>query len=317
MKIIKPSFLVCDRDEQRGGLRIIEEAGRLCYKSEDKSTDDSAGGFVKGLIRRRHLSVLEHGDMIFEIGDYHIYDNVAEALKIIRDSGVQPPMLEMTNIGHRCIVSGNIRAWLELFDIGSIASRYFIAYFDPVFVQGMGFMDEDAEPDIRVRQICYAELRDPLEKLVHLRQTVKFTVNRGITHEFVRHRKLSPSQESTRFCNYCDGRFGREITVVLPCFLVEDTEAYSLWKRQCLSAETASFMLMNMGLQPQEARDVLPHSTKAELMMTGTLGAWNHFFDMRARQITGPAHPQAVEVALPLMQEMAVRFPDVIEGDTT
>lgn len=312
MKIIKPSFLVCDRDEQRGGLRIIEEAGRLCYKSEDKSSDTSAEAFVRGLIRRKHLSVLEHGDMIFEIGDHHIYDNVAEGLQMIRDAGRQPPILAMTNIGHRCVVSGNMRAWLELFASGCLAGRYFIGYFDPVFIQGMGFYDEDAEADDRVRQIHYADLRDPLEKLAHLRQTVKFTVDRGVTHEFVRHRVMSLSQESTRYCNYADGRFNTEITVIRPCFLVEDTEPYSLWKRQCMSAETAYFTLLNMGLMPQEARDVLPHSTKAELMVTGTLGMWDHFFDLRARQITGKAHPQAAEVAVPLYELFKVLYPGII-----
>ena len=312
MKIIKPSFLVCDRDEQRGGLRIIEEAGRLCYKSEDKSTDDSAEAFVRGLIKRKHLSVLEHGDMIFEIGDYHIYENVAEGLQIMRDAGAQPPMLEMTNTGYRCIVSGNIRAWLELFGSGSVAGRYFIGHFDPVFIKGMYFMDEDAEPDPRVRPIRYADLVDPLEKLVHLRQTVKFTVDRGVTHEFVRHRKMSFSQESTRYCNYSDGRFGREITVIRPCFLEEGSEPYSLWKRSCLSDEVEYFSLLNMGLMPQEARDVLPHSTKAELMVTGNLGAWDHFFDLRARQVTGPAHPQAAEVAVPLYELFKVLYPTII-----
>lgn len=312
MKIIKPSFLVCDRDEQRGGLRIIEEAGRLCYKSEDKSTDDSAEAFVRGLIKRKHLSVLEHGDMIFEISDHHIYENVAEGLQIIRDAGAQPPMLEMTNTGFRCIVSGNIRAWLELFSYSSLAGRYFIGYFDPVFIQGMHFMDEDAEPDPRVRPIRYADLVDPLEKLVHLRQTVKFTVDRGVTHEFVRHRKMSFSQESTRYCNYSDGRFGREITVIRPCFLEEGSEPYSLWKRSCLSDEVEYFSLLNMGLMPQEARNVLPHSTKAELMVTGALGAWDHFFDLRARQVTGPAHPQAAEVAVPLYELFKVLHPGII-----
>ena len=313
MKIIKPSFQVCDRDEQRGGLHIIEEAGRLCYKSGDKSTDTSADAFVRGLIKRKHLSVLEHGDMLFEIGDYHIYDNVAESLKILRDAGEQPPMLEMTNIGHRCIVSGNMRAWLELFASGSVASRYFIGHFDPVFIRNMGFMDEDAEPDDRVRQIHYADLHDPLEQLVHLRQTVKFTVDRGVTHEFVRHRKMSFSQESTRYCNYSDGRFGSEITVIKPCFLNENTESCSLWKRQCMSAEVAYFTLLNMGLLSEETRDVLPHSTKADLMMTGTLGMWDHFFDLRARQLTGKAHPQAAEVAVPLYELFKVFYPGVIE----
>jgi thymidylate synthase (FAD) len=67
-------------------------------------------------------------------------------------------------------------------------------------------------------------------------------------------------------------------------------------------------------LKPEQARTVLPQSTKAELVMTGTLGHWDHFFDMRARQTTGPAHPQAAEVAIPLMHEMAARFPDVIRA---
>lgn len=312
MKIVKPSFQICERDEQRGGLRIIEEAGRLCYKSEDKSTDASADAFVRGLIKRKHLSVLEHGDMIFEISDYHIYENVVEGLQIIRDSGQQQPMLEMTNISRRCIVSGNIRAWLEMFDSATIASRYFIGYFDPVFIRDMGFYDDDAEPDDRVRQIHYADLRDPLEKLVHLRQTVKFVVDRGVTHEFVRHRKMSVSQESTRYCNYFDGRFGSEITVVKPCFVDENTESHSLWKRQCMSAETAYFTLLNLGLPPTAARDVLPHSTKAELMMTGTLRQWNHFFDLHARQITGKAHPQAAEVAVPLYELFKVLYLGVI-----
>lgn len=312
MKIIKPSFDIWPRDEQRGGLAIIEAAGRLCYKSEDRHTDNSADAFVRGMIKRRHFSVLEHGDMIFEIGDCHIYDNVAESLQLMRNAGKQPPMLNMTCIGKRYIISGNIRAWLELFDSASLAGRYFIGHFDPVFIRGMGFYDEDAEPDPRVRQIRYADLSDTKERLVHLRQSVKFTVDRGITHEFVRHRRMSFSQESTRYCNYSDGRFGSEITVIKPCFLEEGTDAYDLWKRQCMSAETAYFHLLNMGLLPQDARDVLPHSAKAELMLTGTLGAWNHFFDLRARQTTGKAHPQAVEVALPLMQEMATRFPAVI-----
>lgn len=315
MRIIKPSFQVCDRDEQRGGLRIIEEAGRLCYKSEDKSTDTSADAFVRGLIRRKHLSVLEHGDMIFEVGDYHIYDAVAEGLQILRDCACNAPMLEMTRVGHRCIVSGNIRSWMELFAIMSGAGRYFIGHFDPVFIQGMNFYDDDVEPDPRVRQIRYADLRDPLEKLIHLRQTVKFTVDRGVTHEFVRHRRMSFSQESTRYCNYSEGRFGSEITVIKPCYLVEHTEPYDLWKRSCMTAETEYFTMLNLGLQAQEARAVLPHSVKADLIMTGTLGDWNHFFDLRARQLTGKAHPQAVEVALPLMEEMARRFPDALGSE--
>ena len=78
-----------------------------------------------------------------------------------------------------------------------------------------------------------------------------------------------------------------------------------------MSAETAYFHLLSMGLLPQEARCVLPHSTKAELMMTGTLAQWIHFIDLRARQITGAAHPQAAEVAVPLYMEYKRLYPDI------
>lgn len=314
MNIIKPGFVIEERDELRGGLKIIESAGRTCYKSEDKVTDTSAEGFVKGIIRSRHLSVLEHGDMIFEIGDYHIQDNVIAAMDALHLAGLKPPMLTMTRIGSRCLISGNIRAWLELFASGSIAARYFIGFFDPIYITGMGFEDADAEPDPRIRQIRYADIHDPLEQRAHVRQTVRFTIDRGISHEFVRHRVMSFSQESTRYCNYSQGKFGREITVIAPCYLVEGSQPYELWRRSCMSDEVEYFTLLNMGLSPQEARAVLPNSTKTELMMTGTIRQWDHFFDLRARQLTGPAHPQAVEVAEPLMQEMVERWPEAFIG---
>jgi thymidylate synthase (FAD) len=143
---------------------------------------------------------------------------------------------------------------------------------------------------------------------------VRFTIDRGISHEFVRHRVMSFSQESTRYCNYSQGKFGREITVIAPCYLVEGSQPYELWRRSCMSDEVEYFTLLNMGLSPQEARAVLPNSTKTELMMTGTIRQWDHFFDLRARQLTGPAHPQAVEVAEPLMQEMVERWPEAFIG---
>lgn len=338
MKTIKPAFRIEERDEQRGGLAIITKAGRICYKSDAPQSsglsrvgrqgdlesrmdsnfaEDSAKGspedFVRGLIKRGHNSVLEHGDMIFEIADHHIYEAVAEALQIIRDSGEQPPMLEMTRIGGRCIISGNIRAWRELFAIGSLAGAYFIGHFDPVYVQGYGFADEGVEPDPRVRQIYYSDLQERGEKMAHLRQSVRFTVDRGVSHEFVRHRTMSFSQESTRFCNYSRDRFGHEITVIEPCFLKPETEARGVWWRAVMGSEVSYFTLLNLGLLPQEARSVLNNSTKTELMMTGNLRAWNHFFDLRARQVTGAAHPQAVEVAVPLYECDRLLYPGLIE----
>lgn len=313
MKIIKPSFDIWPRDEQSGGLAIIERAGRLCYKSEPGQTPESAENFARGLIRRHHNSVLEHGDMIFEISDHHIYDAVYEALRMIRDRGDQPPMLELTSIGGRCIVSGNIRAWRELFADGSGIGAYFIGWFDPVYVHGYGFFNDEltGARDDRIRQIFYKDLREPSEKRVHLRQTVHFICDRAISNEFVRHRTLSPSQESTRYVDY--GSDKHEIAVIEPYFLIGDYDAYGLWKRKSMDTETGYNTMRRMGRSPQECRGMLNLTTKTEIAMTGNLRAWDHFFDLRARQVTGPAHPQAAELAVPLMQEMASRFPGVIE----
>ena len=310
MRIIKPGFEILPRDEQRGGLAVIEAAARTCYKSEDRTTEDSAEKLVKALIDRQHEAMLEHGDYIFRVHDHHIYENICDGLQLIRDKFGKAPLLTTTNLDGRFIISGNVRAWRELLALGDLAGWYFTALIDRIYTKDL-VADNDVIPDERIEQIRYADLIGRAEKLAHLRQTVRFTIDRGVSHEFVRHRVMSFAMESTRYCNYSQEKFGREITVINPCFLEEGTEGYSLWKRQCMSAEVAYFALLNFGLAPQEARTVLPHSAKTELVMTGTLGQWNHFFDLRARQVTGPAHPQAVEVAMPLMEEMTTRFPDV------
>lgn len=311
MKIIKPGYMIEERDELRGGLAIIEKAARTCYKTEDKITEDSAEKMVRNLRKRQHYAMLEHGDYIFRLMDYHILDHIVYALRrTMEDTGVVP-MLAFTNIYERPIISGNIRAWREFIATSSAAVYYFTGAIDPVYTEDL-IPESERIDDPRVQQIRYDDLVGEVERRTHLRQTVRFTVDRGVSHEFVRHRVMSFAQESTRWCNYSGDRFGSEITVIEPCFLEQGTEAYNLWKRQCMSAEVGYFTEMNIGLLPEEARAVLVNSTKTELVMTGTLGQWDHFFDMRARQTTGKAHPQAAEVAIPLMGEMATRFPDVI-----
>lgn len=308
MRTVKADFQILDRDELRGGLAIIETAGRTCYKSEDNVGPGSAERFVANCIRRKHEAMLEHGDYIFLVDDRKIYDNVADSLQLIRNSGFQAPMLEMSCIDGRPIVSGNIRAWRELFGHGALASAYFIGHMDPIYTQG--FIDSGTEPDPRVKQIRYDDLIDRREKLTHQRQTVRFVVDRGVSHEFVRHRGMSFAQESTRYCNYANDKFGKEICLVEPFYLHH--EDLALWRRSAMSDEVAYMHLISMGHTPQEARTLLPTGTKTELVMTGNLRAWQHFFDLRAKQITGPAHPQAAEVAVPLWETCKLIYSDVI-----
>ena len=155
--------------------------------------------------------------------------------------------------------------------------------------------------------------------LEHEKISVKFIVDRGVSHELVRHRVASYAQESTRYCNYSKDKFGNEITVIKPCFLDEDTENYRIWKSSCEAAEKAYFAMLDNDATPQEARSVLPNSLKTEICMTANLREWRHFFKLRALGITGKPHPQMLEVTVPLLAEfkalIPVVFDDLIVGE--
>ena len=153
--------------------------------------------------------------------------------------------------------------------------------------------------------------------LEHTVMTVRFTVDRGVSHELVRHRLASFTQESTRYCNYSKGKFGHEITVIKPCFWAEDSELYRKWKAACELAEGAYFALLEGGATPEKARSVLPNSLKTEVVMTANAREWRHIFKLRAAGTTGKPHPQMLEVMVPLLNEVKGYMPDLfgdIEG---
>ena len=205
MKIINAGYEFITPIDGNIILQKIEQAGRVCYKSEDKITEDSAIKFAQNIINRGHEAVLEH---------------------------------------------------------------------------------------------CYF--------------TVKFIVDRGISHEIVRHRVASYCQESTRYCNYSKDKFSNEITVIKPCFWREDEEEnkeyvkLAIWKRSMAEAESAYFELLKMGATPQEARSVLPNSLKTEVVMTANIREWRHFFELRT---SSAAHPQMREVVIPLLKECKEKIP--------
>lgn len=150
--------------------------------------------------------------------------------------------------------------------------------------------------------------------LEHFSFTVKFICDRGVSHEIVRHRIASYSQESTRYCNYSKGEFNGEITVIEPCFLVPGTEGYDMWYSGCKMAEQYYFSMLNWGCSPQEARAVLPNSLKTEVVMTANIREWRHFLKLRT---SSAAHPQMREVAKLLLKELKMKIPvvfDDIEG---
>lgn len=151
--------------------------------------------------------------------------------------------------------------------------------------------------------------------LEHESLTIKFVVDRGVSHEIVRHRMASYCQESTRYCNYAKDDFNNEITVIKPFFLIEGSTGWNHWKEGCKAAEKAYFDLLEWGCTPQEARSVLPNSLKTELVMTANLREWQHFLKLRCSKA---AHPQIREVTIPLLKELQERIPiifDDIEGE--
>lgn len=199
MRIIKPSSEILSYTPNLETM--IELAGRVCYKSEDKITEDSASEFISKICINKHESVLEHGSI-----------------------------------------------------------------------------------------------------------TVRFVCDRGVSHELVRHRLASFSQESTRYCNYSKDKFDNQITVIEPLFFGKDSDLYNIWYNSCLEAERGYFSLLENGAKAQQARAVLPNSLKTEIVVTANPREWLHIFKLRTSR---EAHPQMQEVMIPLYREFATMWPTI------
>lgn len=153
--------------------------------------------------------------------------------------------------------------------------------------------------------------RDHTAMIEHSMLSVKFIVDRGVSHEIVRHRISSFAQESTRYCNYAKDKFNNEIVVIRPNFFPdEESELYKQWKNAMAYAEKSYFSLIEAGATPQEARAVLPSSTKTEITMTANYREWRNFFKLRTEKT---AHPQMREVTIPLLQELKEKLPVIFD----
>lgn len=299
MKLIKQSFEIWEQSAGLEGVyKQIERVGRVCYKSEDKITEDSAKPFVDRMIKSGHGAMLEHGTVYLAMP--------METMLPIEANGWGKYTKNPYSKGFKvCEVDGQRKV--------AITTNL------RVLVEN-GWLDD-------LQYIC-----EPTE--YHERRvTVHFVCDRGVSHEFVRHRVMSFAQESTRYCNYSNrDKFGNELTFIIPCWLDIPTGHYAYWDGDWCdidkmkiqlpegehkdidaflwtlnNAETHYTLLINSGWKPQEARAILPNSLKTELVVTGFVSDWNHFFDLRARGTTGAPHPQAKELAEPLMKEFITR----------
>lgn len=319
MKVIKPYTQIFDDSKEQNILKKIERVGRTCYKSEGKIDEGSAEKFVTNIIKRGHEAVLEHASFIIEVGD-EFYHETQYVINDLEEKSDFVSFLRFTN-DSRPIISGNVRAWRDFFK--AVVTEYmelpgcakkFIKDHPLLFPEFQNvYFKEQIYDDNVFKTLKTSDLVTTNEKLTHWDLTVKFVVDRGVSHEIVRHRPASYAQESTRYCNYSKDDFGCEITFIEPFFLEEGTIAWNYWVNSCQSAESAYFGLLEWGCTPQEARAVLPNSLKTELVMTVRLGEWRHFFKLRAANATGKAHPQMLEVARPLLDDVIKLIPVVFD----
>lgn len=300
MKLIKPSYEILEQSPGlRGIYKAIEVAGRTCYKSLDKITDDSAEGFVNRMINSKHYAMLEHGTVYLRVPMSHVQGIPAEKY-------VHNPYSRSIKIDDYWYVTSNYRVLVE-----------------------NDWLDD-------LKYLC-----KPTE-FHEKRVTVRFTTDRGVSHEFVRHRVFSFAQESTRYCNYSKDKFGSELTFIIPSWLSIEEGSYGVGhsfgkghfyecnenriycdeenkeeffkvlnflKTLNLSSQVYMSMLNAFGLTPQQARQILPNALKTELVMTGFVSDWQHFFRLRTSIIaeTGKPHPDASALADPLYKDFIAR----------
>ena len=165
----------------------------------------------------------------------------------------------------------------------------------------------DGSAEIFVRSI----LKNGHESVIeHEKISVRVVCDRGVSHEIVRHRIASYSQESTRYCNYSKEKFGKELTFIKPVFWEEDSKEYQLWKNLMKKTEASYNELIEMGAAPQEARSILPNSLKTEIVITMNLREWRHFFRLRTSK---KAHPQMRQISRMILEYFKENIPAVFE----
>lgn len=281
MKLIESSVQII---EEKDPYKMIELAGRTCYKSEDKITENSAKEFVDRMIKLGHGAMLEHGTIYLTI------------------DGEDPNLSKIQSNPHTKV---NLVPYEVLTE-----SNYTISY-KAYITTNLRVLVENNLKEL----LCYqVEPTEHHEKRI----TAKFICDRGISHEFVRHRVFSFAQESQRYCNYNKDKFNNELTFIKPTWLDIPTGDYTYWDGDwcdidnmkiqlpsdngvadnflwCLNNAGMQYrLLINKGLKPQEARGILPNAVKTELVMTGFESDWEHFFKLRC---SGAAHPDAKKLA--------------------
>ncbi len=307
MKIIKPSARIMTELDKMSLAQRIEACGRLCYKSEGKVTTTSAEGFAGAMVKHRHNSTLEMAPVSFlvECDEHEHTQMLSEAMPKYLVVDRVRSVIRKTGL----LVSGTVRAFREfaMTNPQCAIGRACLNELPEIFKGDLSLGRMPCDCDIRVTKLRLDEV-DVLPSVVkarHRQVTVKFIVNRAVTHEIVRHRPCSFLQESQRYCRYDKDQFGNEVTFIKPIFFVDDSEEYLLWQQAMEQTERIYLKLLETS-SPQAARTVLPNSCKTEIIMQANLVEWEHFFHLRCSEA---AEPSMREVTIPLRERFCTMFP--------
>lgn len=267
MRIVEPNVIELKQVDM---FKHIEIVGRTCYKSEDRITEDSYIKFVNMLREHAHGAMLEHGTVYLRVPTTIVQNALIKAIDM--------PESHAGKLSY--FISLGNRAYHTKYNVFN--DTYYITTNYRVII----------ENDLEFIMDVY---KSECTEYHYKRRTFKMTCNRGVSHEFVRHRVFSFAQESQRYVNYSKDKFGKEIKVIKPLYFNDEFSLkYLHWKGACEDAERRYFTLLANNATPQEAREVLPNATATELVMTGFESDWEHFFKLRCAK---DAHPQAQEVA--------------------
>ena len=335
MKLINSNVV---RISNENPYKLVELVGRTCYKSEDKITEESYIKFVKGLIKRQHYAMLEHGRVAFLFSfDVNITQtNIDEVI-----SNMYKEFQDLPKCYIYVYKQSNMteQSHIEILVMCSLSHLYNTRWRDEKFkirVPMLDAMRSNAEYTYKIaaEEVYQFDLEYEFNMLsaYNIRvirdvsdienvsakfdidetynkldvTTLKFICDRAVSHELVRHR-MALAQESQRYCGYDNDKFGGEIIFIKPANF-NDSNYWTLKKQRafmksCSTAEKMYFLLRKLGSKPEVARTVLTNSVKTEVVMTGTEEEWQHFLNMRYRETTGKVHPDMKIVA-----EMSAKF---------
>ena len=276
MKLIESKVEVIEQQPGLDGVyKQIELAGRTCYKSEDKITEDSAKGFVDRMIGSKHGAMLEHGTVYLKAQSSYDDDGILDVpLNLFPWFFEKNPYSKV-----RRIESEDVCNWYVTTNLRVIIENNLTE--------------------------CLEYICEPTE-LHEKRITARFTCDMGVGRELTRHRTLSFAQESTRYCNYGKSKFGAELTFIRPEWYKKTLEnTHAGFERFLEEAQEIYIALLDQGYAAQEARQVLPLALKTEIVVTGFESDWEHFFSLRSPKYGAQGvHPDMAKLADELYEKL-------------